>query len=445
MADSAMEYLGLNAKDFNREAQKAAEYAKYLENEATKLDAAIRVLDKTFAKAGKTTGAQTAQLNQMRKALREIQNDYKKATADADAFNAASGKGAGGATGRGFSINGLAAGAAAAVYGLSRAIQNLGTSATEAIEKYQAGGSRADSSSGDRGMNALGLGLRPIIQDSIASFPSRMAAIASKMIGGIRGALPFGNKGKSDFETGLDSIAADGEKELQVREEIAKSEDQMSETLKSRGVDMEYQVGILHQELDLERQKLELANLETQQGRIQANQAKEKIGALDLQLQNLYHQQEVMEKAATAETTQMDLKQRGMKNISEMIKVEADFNAKISAAQRQGLTGVVSQLRQQKGMALRSLGVDEKNLTTGQILDERSAGRKFARDARQQAAREADIQDRARRGAYNQTRGSRADRFGQLQIGRRANAAPDMTVNEIKTAKITAENFLITP
>lgn len=158
MASDAIGYLGLDAKDFQKEAQKSTQYAKYLETEAKNLDAAIRTLDNTFKRAGKTTGAQSAQLGQMRKALKEIQADYRTATRDAAAFSAASGNanasGSSGGGGRNF-LSGAAGAAAAALYGLSRAIQSIGDNASEAIDKFQAGGSRRDAASGDRGMAVL--------------------------------------------------------------------------------------------------------------------------------------------------------------------------------------------------------------------------------------------------------------------------------------------------
>lgn len=356
---------------------------------------------------------------------------------------------------------------------LGQAITGLGERAEKAVEQFQRGGSRLEANTPNQGMSSLSMGLKPIIEDKSAQLKNN-AVSAGGGIMGVLGAmyihLTQGKEAMDDYMVGLDAVEESGNVEKKVREGIAFEQDKVADAMKKQIPDLNSQLGILEKQLIVEEKKLKLADLETIEGREIANQAKATLGQLRLQYNQLLYNQERTNIVAMSETRQMQTKQQGMKNIAEMIKIEADYTARITQARREGNSVLMNELAMQRDMAMNQAKVNEHNLTTNDLLTERSGARKFERDLSHQQQRDADMLRRAsgieskadagpsadfksikgsgvnmdavvRHGAYGATHGSRMDRFRRRQQeGQRAKA---VQMDNMTVKGMTVENMIV--
>jgi len=174
------------------------------------------------------------------------------------------------------------------------------------------------------------------------------------------------------------------------------------------------------QRLALERKMAELAQLNGQfaNNRLIAdkdrdNAARKAYGEAKTAQKAIAFETENAERAAIAATDAMKHEIEGRKNIAALAKTQADYDAKIAAANKAGLTVVAKELEAQKQIAMLKGRIAEHNLTPRERLAERKAAKKFARDEKKTDASEAELDRRAAmmiKGGHKATPGSALDR-----------------------------------
>jgi hypothetical protein len=368
----------------------------------------------------------------------------------------------------------------ALIYRLANATLELGKNADSARESFRAGGSRREANMPDREATALSRGLTPLIKDSAAGMWNSAAGFMAKAMAGLGSLVVLMTQGKEaqdEYNKGVAESVRLGEEESKIRDAISENEDGLADLANRQTNTEQQQLSILKKQLEIEEQKMALANLETVQGREMFNQASAKSGEIRKQVAGMMLARSIAEDSADFETQQIYLKQTGYERIAQLAKMSRDYELKILEAKRLGqdkdlitkdengrvvvTPSIVSNLQAQREMADLGVSVAEHNMSTRERLSERSRARKFARDSAKTFAQEDEMKRRlktlglgddfgeleldAAERAGKITRGSKMDRFARAQIARKmANPkVSQMTVEKITTQAITANSITI--
>ncbi len=343
---------------------------------------------------------------------------------------------------------------------LARNALDLGKNYEESVNKYVAGSAKLKAATGGIGPSdqagasvSTSSKLGDLVSSAKRVVGEATAASAGllKIAGeGLKG-LYFGN-GRRDAEKAMEAEAkrhveaADAGKEvLQLTEEIAAQEDAIAK-FQQKGLSTaadKFELSVM--EVKLAEKQQELAEHALVSDRAAANAAKERAGSLKASMEIENRQIGIDGRKAEAKTKEMQLEQAGMKIAAERVKTEADYQEQITKAIIERKPHLAAELETQKNIALAQLAVKEHNMTSRELIDERTAARKFARDKRKTDAAESALAKRAETMSPElATPGSRLDRYFKRQQSRypAGGGTGDMRKMEI-TGQVAADIAII--
>lgn len=294
-------------------------------------------------------------------------------------------------------------------------MMNAGKAYEENVNKYIAGSERLKNRQGGaEGAAGIEIATASTSSDFGAKMKARLTAIMATVIAG------FVDKPEDKSRK-----IASGNEAAALFPMITAKEDEIA-NIRSRGViTLEQQKTIQEKLVELAQLKGAYAQNEVIADRELNLQAAEAAGAATQALSEAKFQREQGLNAAMATTDAMEQERDGRKDVANLARIQAKYEADILAAQRAGNSELEKELNAQRDIDTMRARVAEHNMTPRERLDERRVARKYARDSTKTTEKEAELKrrsDQMIREGHHATPGSELDRFqqrGTLRVGGR--------------------------
>jgi len=160
-------------------------------------------------------------------------------------------------------------------------------------------------------------------------------------------------------------------------EDILKSEDALAGLLQTGNASHENIVKRMEQEVELEMKRLAYYEQESTMDRVRANAARERIGALEMELDAMLGQFQDQENIAKAEQLVVEEQLRGNKALAEQEKTRLEFQEQINQAAREGRFELEASLRAQQALNIAQQKVAQKRETVGERRQRRRDAQRF--------------------------------------------------------------------